>query len=206
MVVYGFFLKHKKHCLLCVAMLITFIISGLFFIINKDKGKITLMHDERASKPMVDELNCESGNLLEGKEVIVDIAGEVAKPNVYVLPYGSRLYEAIEMAGGLTDAADTRNTNLAECIIDGTKIYIPTEKEAEEEIKKDFELKSGLININTADSTELQKLTGIGPSTAEKIITYRNEYGRFKRIEDIKNVSGIGDKTFAKFKNLIVVE
>lgn len=165
-----------------------------------------LMHDERAFKPIADESDFDSENSSNGGEVIVDIAGEVVKPDVYVLPNGSRLYEAIEMAGGLTEAADTRNTNLAECIIDGTKIYIPTEKEAEEEIKKSFELKCGLININSADSSELQKLTGVGPSTAEKIITYRNEYGRFKSIEELKNVNGIGDKTFAKLKNLIVVE
>ena len=66
--------------------------------------------------------------------------------------------------------------------------------------------KNGLININTADSTELQKLTGVGPSTAEKIITYRNEFGKFKGIEELMNVSGIGEKTFAKLKNAIIAE
>ncbi len=160
-----------------------------------------------------DDLNSSKGesetiseNLNENEVLVVDIAGQVVNPAVYILPAGSRLYEAIEMAGGLTEAADTRNTNLAEFVLDSSKIYIPSEKELELEVTKALEEKSGLININTADSSQLQRLTGVGPSTAEKIINYRKEYGGFKTIEDIKNVSGIGEKTFEKLKNLIVVE
>ncbi|HPO04183.1 MAG TPA: helix-hairpin-helix domain-containing protein [Bacillota bacterium] len=158
--------------------------------------------------------------------IVVDVSGEVRDPSVYLLPNGSRVYEAVEAAGGLTAEADTRNTNLAAPLKDGTKLYIPSRKDLDAEQKATGELpgsryinsgeainnasitslKNGLININTADSAELQKLTGIGPVTAGKIIAYRNEFGSFKTTEELLNVNGIGEKTFARLKNNIVTE
>ncbi|MDD4584083.1 MAG: helix-hairpin-helix domain-containing protein [Eubacteriales bacterium] len=146
----------------------------------------------------------------EDQKIVVDVAGEVNNPSVYILPQGSRVYECIEAAGGLTKDADTRNTNLAALLTDGIKLYIPNQKEAEEIEKKigssSAAKKSNVVNINTAGSEELQQLPGVGPATAEKIINYRDEYGRFNRKEDLKNVSGIGEKTFEKIKNRITVE
>lgn len=156
-------------------------------------------------------------------QIIVDIAGQVEKPSVYILPAGSRVYEGIEAAGGLTEKADTRFLNLAASLADGTKLYIPSEEEAKEtenavpEKEKssggssfymDMGVSAGdsLINLNTADSSELQKLPRIGPATAEKIIAYRKEFGKFKQKEELMNVSGIGEKTFESLKNLITVE
>lgn len=151
--------------------------------------------------------------------ILVDVGGAVVNPSVVTLPEGSRVFEAVAKAGGLTDDADTGSINQAEILSDGQKIYIPTKKELEE-------LQSGaqtsgfpyhpgygqlnqsqpkLININTADSETLQQLSGVGPATAEKIINYRNENGKFRSAEEIKNVSGIGDKTFEKFKDKITV-
>ena len=163
---------------------------------------------------------------VEERFIIVDVSGEVKKPSICKLPDGARVYEAVEAAGGLTENADTRNTNLAAPLADGMKLYIPSKKDVAEEQKRTGETpgsryvngnvalqansasdeKSQLININTAGSEELQKLTGVGPSTAAKIIAYRNEYGKFKNIEDLMNVSGIGEKTFAKLKSSITTE
>ena len=157
---------------------------------------------------------------------LIDVSGEVMVPSVYTLSDGARVYEAVDAAGGLTENADTRNTNLAAILSDGMKLYIPSKKEVEEEEKQTGETpgsryingstsqsaaasggsKAGLININTANSAELQKLPGVGPVTADKIISYRNEYGEFKAIEELMNVSGIGEKTFAKLKNTITAE
>ena len=126
----------------------------------------------------------------------------------------------------MTEHADTRNTNLAAPLTDGMKLYIPSKKDVAAEQKRTGEspgsryingntaLQAGsssgtenrLININTAGSEELQKLTGVGPSTAGKIIAYRNEFGKFNKIEELMNVSGIGEKTFAKLKNAITTE
>jgi competence protein ComEA len=156
--------------------------------------------------------------------IIVEIAGEVIRPSVYVLPSGSRIYQGIEAAGGLNEQADTRDTNLAASMTDGMKVYIPSKKEVEE-IEKNTGSTAGdgyiggstastatstsktlQINLNNADKNQLQQLTGVGPATAEKIINYRTEYGPFKRKEELMNVSGIGEKTYEKLKDFITVE
>ena len=147
----------------------------------------------------------------ETAKIVVDIGGEVASPMVVELDEGSRVGDAIEAAGGITENADLTDINRAAFVEDGEKIYIPP---AEIEGEEDGDASSsgqqasrgdGRININTADSAQLQELDGIGPATAQKIIDYRKENGRFSSIEDIKNVSGIGDKSFEKIKDRIKV-
>ncbi|HIU25610.1 MAG TPA: helix-hairpin-helix domain-containing protein [Candidatus Copromorpha excrementigallinarum] len=140
--------------------------------------------------------------------VVVDVGGEVRSPMVVELEEGSRIQDAIEAAGGLTENADLDGINRAAFVNDGDKILIPSVEEGgfpyEEGAIQDS-YGDGRININTADSGQLQEITGVGPVTAEKIISYREENGRFDSIEDIKNVSGIGDKTFEKMKDEIKV-
>lgn len=159
--------------------------------------------------------------------IYVDIGGAVNEPMLAELPRESRVEDAIVAAGGLTDEADLTSVNRAEFLEDGEKIYIP--KLAEDgsavtdggvsgsKVTADGGIPGsngaaggaadstpgGKININTADASLLQEITGVGPATAQKIINYRNTNGRFKMIEDIKNVSGIGDKTFEKMKDQI---
>lgn len=137
---------------------------------------------------------------------------------------GSRLYEAIEMAGGSNQDADLSKINLAYALSDGQKIYIPKvgeviseQNEFSEYITSGFgnnglvEDKNGIanggekVNINTANQTELETLPGIGPSTAQKIIDYRSKKGKFETIEDIQNVKGIGDGKFEEIKDNICV-
>lgn len=181
-----------------------------------DHGPIILDQDQSGE----DQPEQESDNdqILDPPEevlIVIDIAGEVVNPNVYLLPEGTRIFQAIEAAGGLSTKADTSEVNLAAILYDGTKLCIPKKNE-----KVTIVQTSGgpgpssnpagpsqptLININTADSKELQKLTGVGPATAEKILAYRKDYGQFNKIEDLMNVSGIGEKTFAKFKDKISV-
>ncbi|MDO4553219.1 MAG: helix-hairpin-helix domain-containing protein [Bacillota bacterium] len=141
--------------------------------------------------------------------IIVDIAGAIEKPGVYHLEEGSRLYQLIELAGGLAADADMRYLNRAAVLEDQQKIYIYTEDEAEKEAVKELSSAQGSegasVNINTADTKALETLSGVGPSTAAKIIAYRQEYGPFKSIEEIKNVSGIGEKTFETIRDRIRV-
>lgn len=152
--------------------------------------------------------------------ILVHIAGEVKNPGVVKVKEGSRIQDIIETAGGLTENADISNVNLAYSVQDGMKIRIPSndddiEKEEyitensgkggimEENIQDD---KVVWVNINTATQEELEKLPGIGASIATRIIDYRNQNGKFKNIEDIKNVTGIGDSKFAKIKDLIITK
>lgn len=151
--------------------------------------------------------------------IYVDIGGAVNEPMLAKLPRGSRVEDVIVAAGGLTDEADLTSVNRAEFLEDGEKIYIPKLAEdgsavtdggvsgskvtADGDITGSNGAAGGKININTADASLLQEITGVGPATAQKIIDYRNTNGRFKTIEDIKNVSGIGDKTFEKMEDQI---
>lgn len=156
--------------------------------------------------------------------IIVHITGEVKNWGVIELEKGSRIIDAVNKAGGFTDNADTQKVNLAYELEDGVKVYIPSKNEEIENvtttqkyvstdsgddvvIEENSVIKSNdvMVNINQATQTELETLPGIGPSTALKIISYREENGKFLNIEDIKNVSGIGESKFENIKNLICV-
>jgi competence protein ComEA len=160
--------------------------------------------------------------------IVVDVGGAVQNPTVLVLPAGSRVYEALEFAGGLLSQADMREINRATVLRDGDRIYIPSREESAAKTPVPQSAGGGAgtgltnaasasgasagsgaekpVNINTAGSAELQTLSGVGPSTAQKILDYREAHGRFARAEDIKNVSGIGDKTFEKLRDKIAVD
>ena len=143
-------------------------------------------------------------------KVKIDIAGEVIKPGVYELNNGDRIIDVLVMAGGLGAKADRgwieKNLNQAEKIVDGQKIYIP---KVGEEIKIDNKVlgtsESKIIRLNTTTIEDLDKLTGIGPAIARRIIDYRTKNGGFKDINELKLVSGIGDKLFEKIKNEIAL-
>lgn len=167
-------------------------------------------------------LNDEKVEENSSSNIYVHVAGAVESPGVVELEEGQRIVDAIEKVGGLTDDAEIFEVNLAYVLKDGQKIYIPTVEEAElQEVEyitsengkniivnenTDSSDVSAIININTATQTELEILTGIGPSTALKIIEYRNENGDFSSIEDIMNVSGIGESKYNSIKNNICVK
>ena len=152
----------------------------------------------------------------EKKEIIcIHISGEVVNPGTYELEGKVRIKEVVDVAGGLTENADLTNVNLAYCVNDGQKINIPN---VNNQKNPDIDIVSSSagetvvdnvgekkININTATQTELETLTGIGPSTASKIIDFRSKNGKFKKNEDIKNVAGIGESKYESIKNEICV-
>lgn len=135
----------------------------------------------------------------------VHICGEVEKPGVYELAEGSRVFQAVEAAGGFTAEASQSSMNLAETIADGMQIVILSKEEAEAVQAAEEESAAGLVNINQASKEQLMALPGIGESRAEDIIRYREESGGFQRIEDIMKVSGIKDAAFQKIKDSIAV-
>ena len=152
------------------------------------------------------------------KEISVYVSGQVKTPAVVTLEDNGKLraVDAVNAVGGLTDLADTEIVNLAEPLYDGQHIHIPTKEIIFQEIpvaapnsptNKSFGgvAQGNLININTADETELQKIRGVGKVIAGRIIEYRTNNGLFKSIEEIKKVKGIGDKTFEKMKDTITV-
>jgi competence protein ComEA len=150
--------------------------------------------------------------------LIIHISGSVSSPGVYSLPPGSRIRDAVEAAGGLLSDADVQNLNLAASLQDGDLIKIstlaptPAPRDDSQAIPEDTESPikpdstESPININTAELVELDRLPGIGPDKAQKIIDYRETHGPFAQIADILEVSGIGPVTFEKIKDLITVE
>lgn len=158
----------------------------------------------------------------EPGEVTVYVSGEVVSPAVYVLPFGARVEEAVEAAGGFSGQADVNQVNLAQTVAEGMQIYVPVLGEVlappaiVEAVEETGEVRTtdldlgltsgGTVNINTAGLAELEELPGIGPSTAQKILDYRDENGPFEKIEDIQNVSGIGPAKYGEIEDLITVE
>ena len=143
--------------------------------------------------------------------VAVHVGGAVANPGVYELEEGSRVLDALQMAGGEVEDASTDSINLARVLNDGEQILVPTVEEAAASTAAGASGGAGSvstssrININTATAEQLDALPGVGQSTADKIIADREANGPFGTIEDLKRVSGIGDKKFEELSDLICV-
>lgn len=220
--------KYRYRKQIVIGIFILFLLVGgtiltifMFQSDKKDKSDLVVSTGTNSLKKKSKKENIENYK--------VDIKGEILTPGIYTLKSNSRVIDVIEMSGGLTENADTSVINLSKKITDEMVIIIysksevkdfektkETEKIVQEKcIKKDENaLKndacitdsvktSGKVSINTATKEELMSLTGIGDSKAEDIIKYREENSLFKTIEDIKNVSGIGDSLFAKIKENI---
>lgn len=147
------------------------------------------------------------------EKIMVDVKGQIKLPGVYQANTDERVIDVISRAGGLTDKADQTQVNFAEHVQDEMIIYIPAKGEeglpspssGSNPMGSGGNQKESKININKADETELQNLPGIGPAKAAAIVEYRNTNGPFKAVEDLKNISGIGDKTFDKLKDLLAI-
>ena len=143
------------------------------------------------------------------KPIVVHITGAVPRPGVYALPQGARIQDGISAAGGFLAEADKTNINLAQALEDGEKLDIPFIEGGSPvlatPLPQVIATTTDLININTATAAELDTLPGIGPTTAQKIIDYREQNGPFINAEDIINVSGIGPGTYERMKDLITV-
>ena len=146
-------------------------------------------------------------------KIIVYITGEVQNEGVIELEYGSRISNAIEKAGGITEEANLKNVNLAYELEDGQKIYIPNVDDSESEIIDNGETgivenenTNDVININKATEEQLKNLDGIGENLSKSIIEYRDKNGKFTNIEDIMEVPGIGENKFNNIKENIKVK
>lgn len=162
------------------------------------------VHADEAAAP-----NSSEPEAVEVKaQVYVYVTGAVANPGVYSLDEGLRVCDAVEAAGGLTEDADASTVNLARVLSDGEHIALPTKAEVETALAQGSAggaAASSLVNINTADASALETLSGVGSATAQAIISDREQNGPFSTIEDLMRVDGIGEKKFAKLKDSICV-
>lgn len=215
--------KKQKIVLIIIVTLVIFFIG--YYIIKKTKtysyNNLEILEEENN----IDTTNVddqEEKKIIE-ENIIVHISGEVVNNGIIEIEKNARIADVIDKAGGTTKEADLSKVNLAYKVSDGQKIYIPNINERENKnlegtkqyitdeagdniIIEGKTTKDVKININTATQTELETLSGVGPSTALKIINYRKENGEFKKIEDLKNVPGIGDAKFDSIKENICIK
>ena len=209
----------RKQKIIVIAIAGIVAIGIMYFIYNKNQVKEDINIENEI---LVNNVSTNENNTNDDI-VIIHITGSVKNPGIVKLKEGSRIEDAIEAAGGLTEIADITKVNLAYVVEDGTKIKIPSASEEDIGDEDIIDSKSGdniiieentlssnnstqTININKATEKEFETLPGIGPSLASKIIEYRNQNGKFESIEDIKNVNGIGDNKYEKIKDLITVK
>lgn len=207
----GLYLRALKNnpILTISAVVVIMISASAFFFILNDKNSTIPIQDTVQDNQTVPAAGESAAGRESAGTVFVDVSGCVKHPGVYEVTSTSRVFEVIEKAGGVTKDADTSSINQAEPVTDGQKINVPDKKSGSpvqgSSAAAEQQSPDGKVNINTADSEELQKIPGVGPVTAENIISYRESNGSFKSIDDIKNVSGIGEKTFEKMKSTIVL-
>lgn len=202
-------LKNKKTIALIVVLIILFTVSVMMYGRNKEK----VFQDEYMDNIFVEEeekeILVEVGDTKENKSyIVVEVKGEVTRPDVYELEEGSIVKELIDMAGGLTKEADISRINRAKKLQNHELVVIGNinDKENMNMIEESSEAEyDGLININSANLEELKKISGVGDVKAQSIIEYREKNGGFKSIDEIKNIDGIGEKTFEKIKDKITI-
>ena len=222
------FIELRKDKIKIVAIPVLVIAAVLFFWMGSGDEEITVDGSGGDTQVVEESAGDSSGDVADGVagttgassgKLYVDISGEVERPGVYEVSEGTRLFEVIEQAGGLTDEADIDSLNRAETVADGQKILIAAKGENSSGSQGTQSgsgtnsgsgtgsgtTNDGKVNINMAESAELQTIPGIGPSKAARIIEYRQSNGNFSSIEDIQNVSGIGSKTFESIKDYITV-
>lgn len=210
-------LKNKKIISIIIVAILIFILSIILYGKNEDKVFVDNYMDDIfvdtneevvfSNTDNIENILIKNDEKVDVPMIFVEIKGEVLKPDVYELQEGSIVKDLIEEAGGLTEEADISNINRAKKLQNHELIVIHNinDKDTAPVLNEIVIESNGLININLADINELQKITGIGQVKAESIIEYREKNGGFKSIDEVKNVDGIGEKTFEKIKEKITL-
>ncbi|HFH9837461.1 TPA: helix-hairpin-helix domain-containing protein [Streptococcus suis] len=164
-----------------------------------------------SSSELVEESSTEESEV--PSQFLVDVKGAVEKPGLYTLDVGARVNDAIEAAGGLTSQADPKSINLAQKLTDEAVVYVASKDENISVVASPTassamsqEEKTTKVNLNTATEADLQTISGIGAKRAADIIAYREANGGFESVDDLNNVSGIGDKTMESIRPYVTVE
>ena len=211
---------NKKNRIKILLVVLIVVVAGIVYSCTAAKSKpakeesAVILEEESQSENFSSKNSSEKCSEAASEqsaveEICVHVCGCVRTPGVYYLPKGARVHDAIEEAGGMTEAADSQYVNLAKEAEDGVQIYIPSLEETAEgslpRTEEATETADGLVNINTASVDELKTLPGIGTVKAEAIIAYRESNGTFGSIEEIMNVAGIKENAYEKIKEHIRV-
>ena len=209
--------KIKEYKIIVICTGLGLLVGGFFLLkpAPQTPVKETNLQAEVAavSKDSVSEKDVkkeEKEESLEQELITVDVKGAVKAPGIYDLPVGSRVNDAVQKAGGLTEQADSKSINLAQKVSDEALVYVPTKgEEANQQANSGASSstnKEKKVNLNKASLEELKQVKGLGGKRAQDIIDHRETNGKFKSVEELKKVSGIGAKTIEKLKDYVTVD
>ncbi len=200
-----YLLIYRKQWILIVIGLVLLLAYGGHSLLQNPKPNTQPVRQQKVSR--------QSARPCSAK-ICVDVKGAVSRPGVYYLPKSSRVKEAVDAAGGAKPEADMKRVNLAKQLQDSQVVYIPTPGEqlpagtgggAMTTGSNGSDSSKEKINLNSASKADLQKIDGVGDKKADKIIEYRQQHGQFKSVDELKNISGFGEKTVAKMKDQLAV-
>lgn len=207
-------MQNKKKIQIILGVL-AFLLSGMIYLgmhQRQESHEVVTGHltDTGTGQQGGSEDKSTEADGIQTAKVYIHVCGAVKKPGVYTFATEPHVIDVVEKAGGFTGRADPASVNLAESVADGTQLVIAEKdkkKRADEEqsSQKDASVFSDKVDLNTASQEELMTLSGIGESKAAQIVSYREANGRFQKIEDIMNISGIKEGVFNKIKDYITV-
>ena len=207
--------KIKEYKIIVICTGLGLLVGGFFLLKPAPQTlvKETNLQAEVAavSKDSVSENEVKKEEPVEQDLITVDVKGAVKSPGIYDLPVGSRVNDAVQKAGGLTEQADSKSLNLAQKISDEALVYVPTkgEEAASQQAGSgtaSSTSKEKKVNLNKASLEELKQVKGLGGKRAQDIIDHRESNGKFKSVDELKKVSGIGAKTIEKLKDYVTVD
>ena len=209
--------KIKEYKIIVICTGLGLLVGGFFLLKPAPQTlvKETNLQAEVAAVPKDSTDEKEDGNQkeepVEQDMITVDVKGAVKSPGIYDLPVGSRVNDAVQKAGGLTEQADSKSLNLAQKVSDEALVYVPTkgEEAASQQTgsgEPSSTSKDKKVNLNKASLEELKQVKGLGGKRAQDIIDHRETNGKFKSVDELKKVSGIGAKTIEKLKDYVTVD
>ena len=209
--------KIKEYKIIVICTGLGLLVGGFFLLkpapqtpvkeTNLQAEVVAVSKDSVSEKEVKKE---EKEEPVEQDLITVDVKGAVKSPGIYDLPVGSRVNDAVQKAGGLTDQADSKSLNLAQKVSDEALVYVPTKgEEASQQSGSgatSSTSKEKKVNLNKASLEELKQVKGLGGKRAQDIIDHREANGKFKSVDELKKVSGIGAKTIEKLKDYVTVD
>ena len=206
--------KIKEYKIIVICAVLGLALGGFFLLKPTSQTSVKETNLQAEVAAVSKETSTEKEEKEESPEqdlITVDVKGAVKSPGIYDLPVGSRVHDAVQKAGGLTEEADSKSLNLAQKVSDEALVYVPTkgEEAASQQTASGTTpstSKEKKINLNKASLEELKQVKGLGGKRAQDIIDHREANGQFKSVDELKKVSGIGAKTIEKLKDYVTVD
>ena len=210
--------KIKEYKIIVICAVLGLALGGFFLLKPTSQKPVTETNLQAEVSAVSKDSSSEKEVKKEEKEespeqdlITVDVKGAVKSPGIYDLPVGSRVHDAVQKAGGLTEEADSKSLNLAQKVSDEALVYVPTkgEEAASQQAASGTSpstSKEKKVNLNKASLEELKQVKGLGGKRAQDIIDHREANGKFKSVDELKKVSGIGAKTIEKLKDYVTVD